>query len=61
MKTIFDDRNTFVCKALDLSDLPLAKLGDQVTVTVRYTHQELTKTQIDNWLSLYGTLSGDSR
>lgn len=49
------------CKILDLSKIPLAKVGSEVTVFVRYTHCEVTLDQIDEWIRIYGTLISESR
>jgi len=55
------DTVTYTCKILDFNLLPPAKLGTEVTVSVRHTHAEVSKGLIDQWLKLYGTLTSESR
>jgi len=55
------DTVTYTCKILDFNLLPPAKLGTEVTVSVRHTHAEVSKGVIDQWLKLYGTLTSESR
>jgi len=61
VKEVLGDSVTYACKILDLNLLPLAKIGSVVTVYVKYTHNELTLQQIDEWLKIYGKLKGKSR
>jgi len=49
------------CKVLDLTLIPQAVKGSEVKVFVKYTHGEVSKTQIDQWMELYGTLLEESR
>jgi len=60
-KAIQGDIVTYTCKILDLNLLPTAKLGSEVTVSIRQTHAEVPKSIIDSWLKLYGTFVSDSR
>ncbi len=61
VKTILGDTTRYNCKVLDLSSLPTAKPGSEVTVFVRYTHREIPLPQIDEWIGLYGNLITESR
>jgi hypothetical protein len=61
VKEVLGDSVTYSCKVLDLSTIPEAKIGDTVTVFVKYTHNELTLGQIDSWIKIYGSLKNKSR
>jgi hypothetical protein len=61
VKEILGDSVTYACKVLDLNALPVAKIGSIVTVFVKYTHNELSLAQIDEWMLIYGELKGKSR
>ncbi len=52
---------TYSCKVLDMNKIPEAKLGSTVQVLVKYTHNELTLKQIDQWMSIYGEIKSKSR
>ncbi len=60
-KVVLGDTTRYNCKVLDLNSLPLAKPGDEVRVFVRFTHREVSLAHIDEWLSLYGQLTCESR
>jgi hypothetical protein len=60
-KTVLGDTTRYNCKVLDLTSLPTAKIGSEVKVFVRFTHREIPLPQIDEWLSLYGQLTSESR
>jgi len=60
-KTVLGETSKYVCKVLDLTTIPEAKIGDEVKVFVRFTHREVPLAQIDEWLALYGQLTSDSR
>ncbi len=61
VKEVSGDSINYSCKVLDLNSLPVAKIGSSVTVFVKYTHNELSLAQIDEWMKLYGDLKGKSR
>jgi hypothetical protein len=61
VKEVLGDSVTYSCKILDLSTIPVANIGDTVTVFVKYTHNELTLAQIDSWIKVYGSLKNKSR
>ncbi len=61
VKDVLGDSVTYSCKVLDLGSIPEAKVGDTVTVFVKYTHNELTLEQIDTWIKIYGSLKNKSR
>jgi len=55
------DTVIYNCKVLDLTLIPQAIKGSEVTVYVKYTHGEVAKCQIDSWMSLYGTIIEESK
>ncbi len=61
VKTVMDDSVTYSCKILDMSTIPQAEIGSIVKVFVKYTHSELTLSQIDDWMRIYGELQSKSR
>ena len=61
VKEILGDSVTYSCKVLDLNTLPVAEIGSTVVVYVKYTHSELTLSQIDDWMKIYGDLKNKSR
>jgi hypothetical protein len=61
VKNVMDESMTYSCKVLDMNSLPVAKLGSVIRVMVKYTHNELTLGQIDEWMSLYGDIKVKSR
>jgi len=60
-KTLPADIITYNCKVLDLNLLPIAAIGSEVIVRIKYTHGEVSKGQIDQWLSIFGHIIGESR
>ncbi len=61
VRIIQDDSVTYSCKVLDLNYLPQAKIGSVVLVYVKYTHNELSLSQIDDWMKIYGDIKIKSR
>jgi hypothetical protein len=54
VKVVMDESMTYSCKVLDMSSIPQAEIGSTVQVFVKYTHNELTLSQIDDWMRIYG-------
>ncbi len=61
VKNVLDESVTYSCKVLDMNTLPVAKLGSVTRVMVKYTHNELTTSQIDEWMEIYGEIKVKSR
>lgn len=61
VKETLGETSTYNCKVLDLSKIPLAKTGSEVTIFVRHTHREVSLKQLDEWINIYATLSSESR
>jgi hypothetical protein len=61
VRTVQDESVTYSCKVLDLNCLPEAKIDSVVLVFVKYTHNELSLKQIDEWMRIYGDIKIKSR
>ncbi len=61
VKNVMDESVTYSCKVLDMNTLPEAKIGTTTRVMVKYTHNELTLSQIDEWMTIYGDIKSKSR